>query len=68
VFECDGKWIIDVFFGMVDKFKVVKKKGVVFYNWWGDIYSWVSVYGGKVYDGDKFVFGIDFGVFEVMRM
>jgi multiple sugar transport system substrate-binding protein len=66
--ERDGKWTIDTFLGMVDKLKAAKKKGAVFYNWWGDTYSWVSAYGGKVYDGDKLVLGTDPGALEAMRM
>lgn len=66
--EREGKWTTATFLRMIDKLKAARKKGAVFYNWWGDTYSWVSAYGGKVYDGDKLVLGTDPGALNAMRM
>lgn len=66
--EREGRWTVDTFLAMVDKLKAAKKKGAVFFNWWGDTYSWVSAYGGKVYDGGKLVLGTDPGAVLAMTM
>lgn len=51
-----GKWTIPTFLSMVRKLHSHGITAAGFWNYWSTPYSWVSQYGGKVYDGNgKFV-------------
>ena len=50
-----GNWNWDTFQSILDAVASKNKRGVVLADWWAPRYSWVTVNGGKLYDGGKFV-------------
>ncbi|WP_406278074.1 ABC transporter substrate-binding protein [Embleya sp. NBC_00896] len=50
-----GKWTMATYLEMNRKLKAADRAGSIFYNWYGSTYSMINGFGGKVYDGGKFV-------------
>ncbi|GAA3030057.1 sugar ABC transporter substrate-binding protein [Kitasatospora albolonga] len=50
-----GKWTMATYLDMNAKLKAADKYGSIFWNWYGSTYSLVNGFGGKVWDGGKFV-------------
>ncbi len=50
-----GAWTMNTYLAMNAKLKAADKSGSIFYNWFGSTYSMINGFGGKVYDGGKFV-------------
>lgn len=50
-----GKWTMDTYLDMNTKLKAAGKSGSIFWNWYGSTYSVIGGFGGKVWDGGKFV-------------
>jgi len=46
----EGKLTIPVFLAMVDKLHAHGLNGAAFWNYWSTPYSWISQYGGQVYN------------------
>lgn len=56
----DGKWTVATLLDMCEKLASKKMIGAMFYNYWSTHWSWVSAYGGKVYDtSGRFVLPAD---------
>ncbi|GAA3441566.1 ABC transporter substrate-binding protein [Planomonospora venezuelensis] len=50
-----GKWTMDAYLAMNAKLKAAGKAGSIFWNWYGSTYSVIGGFGGKVWEGGKFV-------------
>ncbi|GAB3684365.1 extracellular solute-binding protein [Actinocorallia lasiicapitis] len=50
-----GQWTMARYLEMNRKLKAAGKAGSIFWNWYGSTYSVIAGYGGKVWDGGKFV-------------
>lgn len=50
-----GRWTMATYLEMNAKLKAADKYGSVFWNWYGANYSLVNGFGGKVWDGGRFV-------------
>jgi multiple sugar transport system substrate-binding protein len=50
-----GRWTMATYLDMNAKLKAAGKAGSIFWNWYGSTYSMVNGFGGKVWDGGKFV-------------
>ncbi|MBL1101766.1 ABC transporter substrate-binding protein [Streptomyces coffeae] len=50
-----GKWTMAKYLDMNAKLKAAGKAGSLFWNWYGSTYSVINGFGGKVWDGGKFV-------------
>ncbi|KJY34019.1 sugar ABC transporter substrate-binding protein [Streptomyces sp. NRRL S-495] len=50
-----GQWTTAKFLEMNAKLKAADRTGTIFWNWYGANYSVVNGFGGKVWDGGKFV-------------
>ncbi|MET7302090.1 sugar ABC transporter substrate-binding protein [Embleya sp. NPDC005575] len=57
--NAQGKWTMATYLEMNRKLKAADKAGSIFYNWYGSTYSMINGFGGKVYDGGKFVGNTD---------
>lgn len=50
-----GKWTMAKYLEMNAKLKAAGKAGSLFWNWYGSTYSVIGGFGGKVWDGGRFV-------------
>lgn len=50
-----GQWTMAKYLEMNTKLKAAGKAGSIFWNWYGSTYSVIGGFGGKVWDGGKFV-------------
>ncbi|WP_431919506.1 ABC transporter substrate-binding protein [Nonomuraea jabiensis] len=50
-----GRWTMATYLDMNAKLKAAGKAGSIFWNWYGSTYSMINGFGGKVWDGGKFV-------------
>ncbi|RJL31714.1 ABC transporter substrate-binding protein [Bailinhaonella thermotolerans] len=50
-----GQWTMAKYLDMNARLKAAGKAGSLFWNWYGSTYSFVGGFGGKVWDGGKFV-------------
>lgn len=50
-----GTWTMAKYLEMNAKLKAAGKAGSIFWNWYGSTYSVIGGFGGKVWDGGKFV-------------
>ncbi|GGQ28294.1 ABC transporter substrate-binding protein [Streptosporangium pseudovulgare] len=50
-----GKWTMAKYMEMNAKLKAAGKAGSIFWNWYGSTYSVIGGFGGKVWDGGRFV-------------
>ncbi|MER7130889.1 ABC transporter substrate-binding protein [Streptosporangium saharense] len=50
-----GTWTMDKYLEMNAKLKAAGKGGSIFWNWYGSTYSVIGGFGGKVWDGGRFV-------------
>ncbi|WP_235583055.1 ABC transporter substrate-binding protein [Kitasatospora sp. Root107] len=50
-----GRWTMATYLEMNAKLKAAGKYGSIFWNWYGANYSLVNGFGGKVWEGGKFV-------------
>ncbi|MFI6323536.1 ABC transporter substrate-binding protein [Nonomuraea sp. NPDC050556] len=50
-----GTWTMAKYMEMNAKLKAAGKAGSIFWNWYGSTYSVITGFGGKVWDGGKFV-------------
>ncbi|MDR8411374.1 sugar ABC transporter substrate-binding protein [Nonomuraea sp. 3-1Str] len=50
-----GQWTMPKYLDMNAKLKAAGKAGSIFWNWYGSTYSVINGFGGKVWDGGKFV-------------
>ncbi|MFE2722075.1 ABC transporter substrate-binding protein [Kitasatospora sp. NPDC059327] len=50
-----GRWTMATYLEMNAKLKAADKYGSIFWNWYGANYSLVNGFGGKVWDGGRFV-------------
>lgn len=51
----EGKWSWDALSTMLQQVVAKGKRGLIFENWFGPIWGWVTTNGGKVFDGNNFV-------------
>ncbi|MFE3454473.1 ABC transporter substrate-binding protein [Nonomuraea sp. NPDC059194] len=49
------QWTMAKYLEMNAKLKAAGKAGSIFWNWYGSTYSMINGFGGKVWDGGKFV-------------
>ncbi len=55
-----GKWNRETLTDMLTKVKAAGKRGMAFESGWGDLFSWITTFGGTVFDdSDKAVFNED---------
>ncbi|GII62509.1 ABC transporter substrate-binding protein [Sphaerisporangium krabiense] len=50
-----GQWTMDKYLDMNARLKAAGKAGSIFWNWYGSTYSVINGFGGKVWDGGRFV-------------
>ncbi|MFI6479167.1 ABC transporter substrate-binding protein [Nonomuraea sp. NPDC050663] len=50
-----GQWTMAKYLDMNAKLKGAGKAGSIFWNWYGSTYSVINGFGGKVWDGGRFV-------------
>ncbi|MFF0311097.1 ABC transporter substrate-binding protein [Streptosporangium sp. NPDC004379] len=50
-----GKWTMAKYLDMNARLKAAGKAGSIFWNWYGSTYSVIGGFGGKVWDGGRFV-------------
>jgi len=50
-----GQWTWDALSTMLEQVVAKGKRGLIFGNWFGPIWGWVTTNGGKVFDGNNFV-------------
>ncbi|MFG6199775.1 ABC transporter substrate-binding protein [Nonomuraea sp. JJY05] len=50
-----GRWTMATYLDMNAKLKAAGRAGSIFWNWYGSTYSMINGFGGKVWDGGKFV-------------
>lgn len=62
-----GQWTMARYLDMNAKLKAAGKAGSIFWNWYGSTYSMIGGFGGKVYDGGKFVATTDPKSREALR-
>ncbi|GAA0707355.1 sugar ABC transporter substrate-binding protein [Dactylosporangium roseum] len=62
-----GQWTMAKYLDMNAKLKTAGKAGSIFWNWYGSTYSMIGGFGGKVYDGGKFVATTDPKSREALR-
>ncbi|MEV0202369.1 sugar ABC transporter substrate-binding protein [Nonomuraea sp. NPDC050691] len=62
-----GQWTMPKYLDMNAKLKAAGKAGSIFWNWYGSTYSMINGFGGKVWDGGKFVATTDPKAREALR-
>ncbi|SEL78413.1 ABC transporter substrate-binding protein [Nonomuraea pusilla] len=62
-----GKWTMATYLDMNAKLKAAGKAGSIFWNWYGSTYSMINGFGGKTWDGGKFVATTDPKSLEALR-
>jgi multiple sugar transport system substrate-binding protein len=50
-----GNWTLDAFQNVVDKVRKSGKRVLVFSNWNGETYPWITSRGGQIFDNGRFV-------------
>ncbi|MFG3442150.1 ABC transporter substrate-binding protein [Nonomuraea sp. NPDC047897] len=61
------QWTMAKYLDMNAKLKAAGKAGSIFWNWYGSTYSMINGFGGKVWDGGKFVATTDPKSLEALR-
>lgn len=62
-----GKWTMATYLDMNARLKAAGKAGSIFWNWYGSTYSMINGFGGKTWDGGKFVATTDPKSLEALR-
>lgn len=62
-----NQWTMTKYLDMNAKLKAAGKAGSLFWNWYGSTYSMVHGFGGKVWDGGKFVATTDAKAREALQ-
>ncbi|MGW6495202.1 ABC transporter substrate-binding protein [Nonomuraea angiospora] len=62
-----GRWTMATYLDMNAKLKAAGKAGSIFWNWYGSTYSMINGFGGKIWDGGKFVATTDAKAREALQ-
>ncbi|MBB3732327.1 ABC transporter substrate-binding protein [Nonomuraea dietziae] len=62
------QWTMAKYLEMNAKLKAAGKAGSIFWNWYGSTYSMINGFGGKVWDGGKFVATTDAKSRQALQM
>ncbi|GII83367.1 ABC transporter substrate-binding protein [Sphaerisporangium siamense] len=62
-----GQWTMDKYLDMNAELKAAGKAGSIFWNWYGSTYSVINGFGGKVWDGGRFVATTDAGARKALQ-
>ncbi|MER7499058.1 sugar ABC transporter substrate-binding protein [Nonomuraea pusilla] len=65
--NASGKWTMATYLDMNARLKAAGKAGSIFWNWYGSTYSMINGFGGKAWDGGKFVATTDPKSLEALR-
>ncbi|HEX6291190.1 MAG TPA: hypothetical protein VFZ66_18545 [Herpetosiphonaceae bacterium] len=63
----ESKWTWDALTAMLEQVVATGKRGLIFENWWGPNWAWVTTNGGKVFDGNTFVAADDAKAKEALQ-